>query len=301
MEWNLKKVQFNFMIMKKSLFYLWALVFCMGSMISSCSKTDDMDNYSEDQNSADLSVETLDVKYPLRKSEKLNIFKGPEVQLGEGKARSFVSVDEEGFPIEIGLVMRKEVLDNLSILPPSSVATVLPFHHKATELTPFEHIGINWQPTGHGPVFYVPHFDIHFYMISNEERLAIPEYSETTDPLFNLYPPEGYMPADYINFPGEGGVYPEMGKHWVPADFLSYVPLTHIVVLGTYNGEFVFQEPMVSVDYLLSNPDFSGDYSQPLYFQESTNYPTKYNVYVDPKTQDIYITLSDFVARQAGE
>lgn len=287
--------------MKKSMKYLCALVILSGTLFSSCSKTDEVEQLSEDQNSRNLSTESLEVKYPEKDKEKLNVFKGPEVQMGEGKARSFVSVDADGFPVEIGLVMSKEVLDNLAVLPPSSVATVLPFHHKAKELTPFEHIGINWQPDGHGPVFFVPHFDIHFYMISNEERLTIPEYSETTDALFNLYPPDGYMPEDYMTFPGENAIYPQMGKHWVPVDFPSYVPLSHIMVLGTYNGEFVFQEPMVSVDFLTSNPDFSGEYSQPLYFQESTNYPTKYNIYEDPKTHDIYITLSEFVARQAGE
>ncbi|MFD2518316.1 hypothetical protein [Salinimicrobium flavum] len=44
-------------------------------------------------------------------------------------------------------------------------------------------------------------------------------------------------------------------------------------------------------------PDFSGEHSQPEFFAESNNYPTRYNIYEDSKTGDIYISLSDFVAR----
>lgn len=287
--------------MKKSINYLCALVILTGTLFSSCSKTDENEQFLDDQNSRNFSNETLEVKYPEKDKEKLNVFKGPEVQLGEGKARSFVSVDADGFPVEIGLVMTKEVLENVEILPSSTIMTVLPLHKKAMEITPFEHVGVVWSVDGHGPVFFQSHFDFYFYMMTNEERLAIPEYSESTDAAFNLYPPEGYFPEDYGTPPGEGAVYPEKGKHWLPLDLPSYLPFTTIMVLGTFNGEFTFVEPMATLDYLLSNPDFSGEYSQPLYFQESSNYPTEYSVYEDPKTHDIYVTLSEFEARQAGE
>ena len=230
------------------------------------------------------------------KSEKLHVFKGPQVQYGEGKIRSFVSLNDEDFPVEIGFIMTKEVFDNIEILPGFDIATVFPLHQKAKDVTPFEHLVLKWSE-GHPPAFFDPHFDFYFYMISNEERLAIPEYSPETQDLFTLFPPEGYMPEDYGTPPGQGGVYPYIGKHWLPLNLPAYLPFTSIMVLGTFNGEYIFTEPMATLDFLTSDPDFSSPYSQPELFQESNNYPTRYNIYVDPKTEDVYVTLSHFVSR----
>ncbi|SDL35410.1 hypothetical protein SAMN04488034_103292 [Salinimicrobium catena] len=274
--------------MKKPLFYHCAFLLFLGGMISSCSTNEEAEVSSE----ANLVLENAVAK---KEKEKINVFKGPQVQYGAGKARSWISIDAEGKPVEIALTFTQEVFDDLESLSPT--ATVLPLHQKAREVTPFEHIGVNWSPHGHLPVFLVPHFDLHFYMITNEERLAIPEYSPETDALFNNYPPAGYMPENYVTPPGEGSVYPQMGKHWLPMPLENYLPFTSIMVLGSYNGEFTFIEPMMTVDMLMSSPDFSDSFAQPEYFQESTYYPTVYNIYEDPETQDIHVTLSDFVLR----
>ena len=249
--------------------------------------------------SSDLSSKNLQVK---QNSEKVNVFKGPEIQYGSGKARSWVSVNHNGFPIEIGFELTEDVFDDLSLLDSGHELTiVLPLHHKAKEFTPFEHLGLNYQPQGHGPVFMKPHFDFHFYTITNEERMAIPEYNENDQSIvdaFNLFPDMSKMPADYLKFPGQGGVYPMMGKHWVPQDWQTgYDPFTHVMIYGSYAQKNIFTEPMVTVDYLLSGKEFSGNYSQPESFEETNNYPTKYNIYHDLKNKKIYITLSDFVSR----
>lgn len=275
--------------MKKSLFYHCTILLFVGSVISSCSQEEP--EVLSGVNTGEASLISN------RQSEKLNVFKGPQVQYGSGKARSWISIDAEGKPVELALVFTHEVFDDLEILPTDNSTTVLPLHKKAKEVTPFEHLGVNWSHHGHLPVFLVPHFDLHFYMITNEERLAIPEYSVETDALFNLYPPEGYMPSNYFTPPGQGSVYPQMGKHWLPLNLADYLPFSKIMVLGTYNGEFTFIEPMVTVDYLLSGPNFSASFSQPEYFQESTYYPTVYNIYEDTKTGDIVVSLSDFVYR----
>lgn len=278
--------------MKKQLFYHCTLLLVIGTLFSSCSKTEEL----VEDNTANFSRDNLEEMAAKKAGEKINVFKGPQVQYGEGKIRSFVSLDEENFPVEIGFIMTPEVLDNLEILPGFDIATVFPLHQKAKEVTPFEHLALKWSE-GHPPAFFDPHFDFYFYMISNEERMAIPEYSPTTQDAFTLYPPEGFMPVNYGTPPGEGGVYPQIGKHWLPLNLPDYLPFNHIMVLGTYNGEYIFTEPMATVDFLLANPDFSGEYSQPVFFAESNNYPTRYNIYEDSKTGEIYISLSDFIAR----
>ena len=228
-------------------------------------------------------------------SEKLRYSKDPRCY-GEGKIRSFISLNDENFPEEIGFILTPEVFENLEILPSFDVTTLVPLHYKAQQITPFEHLALKWS-LGHGPAFFTQHFDFYFYMITNEERMAIPEYGPATTSAFTLNPPEGFMPEDYGAPPGQGGVFPQVGKHWLPLNLPDYLPFTSIMVLGTYNGESIFVEPMATVDLLLSNPNVSQPYYQPEFFQESTNYPTRYNIYLDSKTGEFYVTLSHSIAR----
>ena len=264
--------------------------------LSSCSQNEMVNG--DAQNSASQSL-TAKIN-----SGKLNVFKGPEVTLGYGKVRSWISIDKNGYPNEIGIEITPDALknlitDNAKTLPTDGRTIVVPLHLKAKQYTPFDHIGLNWNPHGHEPehVFDVPHFDFHFYMISVEEQMAIPEWSPDTDAAFNLYPPTGYMPADYITPPGAATAEPQMGKHWLPMNLGAYLPFSKIMIYGSYNGKLIFVEPMITLDYLLSNPDFSSNYSQPDFFEKAGNYPTKYNIYHDATTGNTYVTLSEFVSK----
>ncbi|MFV8327134.1 DUF5602 domain-containing protein [Flavobacterium sp. ZS1P14] len=253
--------------------------------------------------SGDLLQNSVQMLSAKTSATKLTVFKGPQVALGYGKVRSWISVDSNGHPTEIGIEITPEAFNNLTTnsktLLPEGETIVVPLQLKATELTPFDHIGLNWNPHGHEPVgvFDVPHFDIHFYMIPAEEQLAIPAWSPETDASFNNYPPIGYMPADYFTPPGPATAEPQMGKHWLPINLGAYLPFSKIMIYGSYNGKFTFVEPMITLEYLLSNVDFSASYSQPEHFEKAGNYPTKYNIYHDAISGNTYVTLSDFVAR----
>ncbi|ESU19721.1 hypothetical protein FCR2A7T_18830 [Flavobacterium cauense R2A-7] len=234
------------------------------------------------------------------KGNLVTVFKGREVRLGEGMVRSWISVDANGYPREIGVEFTPEALKGLPLNSGHENTIVLPLHLKARELTPFDHIGLNWNPTGHDPqgVFTVPHFDVHFYMISVAERNAIPEWSLNSDAAFNNYPAKGHMPMDYITLPGAIGAEPQMGKHWLPSNLGAYLPFSKIMILGTYDGQFIFVEPMVTLQTLNNiRASMEFPYSQPDFFDVPGNYPTRYNIYLDPKTQNRYITLSEFVPR----
>ena len=284
----------NLCTLLKKLVLLGSLLF-----LYSCSQDEMITVDSQQNTSKSFSSKMI--------ANKLSVFKGPQVTLGQGKVRSWISVDANGNPKEIGIEMTRESLlhpeGDKKNSPMGASITVIPLHLKAQQSTPFNHIGLDWNPEGHEPehIFDVPHFDLHFYMTSLQERLSIPSWSESTDALFNNYPPLGYMPADYFTPPGPDTAEPQMGKHWLPMDLGAFLPFSKIMIYGSFDGKVTFIEPMVTVEYLLSNQETNQYYSQPEYFAKAGNYPTKYNIYHDASTGNIYITLSDFVARVATQ
>jgi hypothetical protein len=228
--------------------------------------------------------------------EKLSIYRGTPVDLWNGKATGWISVSHLGAPVEIGLEITKKALTDL---PDTnfSVASI-PLPARAKELTPFEHIQIEWSAQGHGlagadgPVHFGPHYDPRFFMQTLEERLQIPVPTDSSAK-FDVHPPAGYMPSNF--FPGRTAL-PGIGLHWV--DFSGVPGIRKALILGTYNGEFTFISPIVLAEEMRSGNSSSTAFLQPLYFQESnTYYPTKYNIYADDAKQKHYITLSDFVLR----
>lgn len=223
------------------------------------------------------------------KSAKHKTFKGPEVRMGSGHARSWITISYTGVPTEIGIEMTSSAIIGLGN---KSADFVLPLHQKALDVTPFEHLYVNWNPQGHPPggVFTVPHFDFHFYTITNAARAAIPIYPMAMAAFDNL-PPAGYMPLGYA---GEPGGVPMMGKHWSDG---SVAPgsFTSTMIYGSYNGKVVFVEPMITLDVFQKAVPFSLAYAQPSKFAEHTYYPTKYNFYV--KDGKYHVTLSEFVLR----
>ena len=275
--------------MKKTMMLFFVLGLTV--MFLSCSNEEALKSTNEASNKTFLEQNDSQMKY--------NVFKGPQVALGDGKVRSWVSLRKDGFPLEIGVEFTPKAFENLSLAPSNYATIVVPLHQKARAATPFDHIGLNWNPEGHPPVgvFSAPHFDVHFYMISQAERMAIPAWSPSSDAAFNNYPPLGYMPDSYFTPPGVDTAEPEMGKHWLPVNLGDFLPFSKIMILGSYDGKFTFVEPMVTLDYLLSNAEMSYAYPQPMSFEVNGNYPTKYNIYRETKKGHVFITLSDFVAR----
>ncbi|MEO7960254.1 MAG: DUF5602 domain-containing protein, partial [Ginsengibacter sp.] len=227
---------------------------------------------------------------------QVNIFKGPEVQMGNGKARSWISINHTGLPLEIGVELTDAALYGLPGDPTNFQAAtfLLPLHQKAKAATPFDHITINWNVHGHEPeqVFDIPHFDFHFYMITVQEQSAIPPY-EVAPTGFDNLPPVSYWPDAY--FPTPGGV-PQMGRHWIDGFFQP--PFSQTLIYGSYNGRFTFVEPMITLDYLVSGATFSESYRQPKVFAPSNKYyPQEYNIYKNSITGKHYITLGNFAWR----
>ena len=271
--------------MKKN---LALLAMFMVMLFTACQKQDLRQNDSMESTFKSKSSNNL-------QEDKANTFYGPQVQIGDGKARSWIRITHSGKPEEIGIEM---TLGALTMLPMEDhTAWNLPLHQKAKDITPFDHINVNWNAHGHPPpmFFSAPHFDFHFYMISVEERMSIPAWSPATDAMFNNYPPPGYMPVNYGTAPGADGAEAAMGKHWLPPP-PTFLPFTKVMILGTYDGHFTFIEPMVTLSHLQSKANSSQPYSQPALFEHTGKYyPSIMNIYFeDGKHQ---VSLSGFILR----
>jgi len=181
---------------------------------------------------------------------------GSPIAVGNGNARSYL-VTENGVATELGVALSQGALDSLPTMPRmGGYEYLVPL--PATNPTQFQVIGLNWNPTGHPPamIYTVPHFDVHFYMVSLQEKNAI----DPGDPAFGTdaanLPAAPFRAANYVADPPANAV-PHMGLHWTDSTAPEFhgQPFTRTLINGSWNGQFIFIEPMVARAYLLTNPD----------------------------------------------
>lgn len=271
--------------MKRNFFSICKLFLFSTLALLSCQKETSLQPAAQEGLSAAMSS--------ARPAERTNTFYGPQTQIADGRARSFIVMSGEGVPEEFGIEITSDAFSGLPV--DGHAAFQLPLHQKAMDATPFDHIVMNWNPNGHPPeiLFGLPHFDFHFFTISKEAQLAIPPY--TPGSLHDVLPPNQYWPIGHIPLPGGE---PEMGKHW--ADIFHPVTpgnFTHTMIYGSYNGAMIFVEPMITLAYLQSlTQRVSVPYNQPaVYMESNTWYPTVYNMYTNESRTRYYVTLSNFI------
>ncbi|MCB9078870.1 MAG: DUF5602 domain-containing protein [Anaerolineaceae bacterium] len=217
---------------------------------------------------------------------------GQPVSVGNGQIRTFVSLNGAGKPKEVGVVFTEEMLSGL---PDQMTENVLDFP-ASIEATSFDHFGLDWNPMGHEPdgVYTVPHFDFHFYAISQAEQAAIEAGTCTTEQDSRIPNPPGavpvtcavfdkamqplpadMMPTDYNLVPA---VVPNMGNHLLDftAPELNGQPFTYTWLYGAYDGQIIFYEPMITKAFLESNPNMCESLKTPEAMPEAGWYPTRY-------------------------
>jgi hypothetical protein len=238
-----------------------------------------------------------------KSDQEKGVFKGTEVTVHLGKAWSVVKVDDAGNPTEMTVSINDAALNSVPVGSGGGGShnhensVVLPFHNEVKAITPFKHIGLDYNPEGHEPtaVYGLPHFDIHFYLMSEADRAAIPPY-EVDSSKFLAVPTQEYVPANYMALPG--GV-PQMGRHWadVTSPELAGQKFTETFIYGSYNGVVTFYEPMITLDFLKTTSAFSRAIPQPAKVKVSGYYPTKMEVRKQNGVTDV--ALTSFVYREA--
>jgi len=226
--------------------------------------------------------------------DKSGTFFGPVNGIGGGSARSYFTLDRSGTPTELGVLLTEGTLTGL---PAATTEFVIELPSQAS-VTPFKHAVVDWQPSGHPPpmVYTVPHFDVHFYMITQAERAGIVLGDADLAARMVRQPAAQFVPSGYV----AGMASARMGMHWndPSAPERNGQPFTQTFIYGSYDGAFIFAEPMVAKSYLETKP---AAVVTPIRLPEkyaAVGYqPTSYTVAYDAATKEYRIALSDLVRR----
>ncbi|WP_280401961.1 hypothetical protein [Nocardia carnea] len=261
---------------------------------------------------------------------------GESKPLGKGALTAFSQTAADGTPLVIGVAATDGVFDALPYDPPTDEqycydkngdGTVA--HHgecaggyehimalhpdvAGREDIPFTYAMVNWNPHGHIPagVWDSPHFDLHFYLNDNADRLGIRpgpclQLTHCDDyPLGKLLPAAQYRHPDYVDL---DAVEPAMGNHLIDSTTpeLHGGPFTHTFIYGSWNNEITFYEPMVNLDVFTgmrsgAAGDFCVDLKLPQAWQKPGFYPTQWCMRHRDNRAETLVTLENFVYRTAA-
>jgi hypothetical protein len=227
-------------------------------------------------------------------------FAGTAKPLGKGAIRSWVSFDPNGHPTAVGVTFDEAALDGLPADDPhgqhgTEYVVAMPPEASAT---PFDHVGINWNPHGHEPstIYDVGHFDFHFYMINQDKRATITAQGDDLEKT-RRQPSAEFVPEGYIY--GPDSEIAKMGAHWVDPRSHEFhgQAFTKTMIYGSYDGQFIFVEPMITRAYLLSKPNATEPLKLPARYARSGYYPTRYSVRYDPEKKEYTVALEGMTLR----
>ena len=230
----------------------------------------------------------------IMKPVQTGTLQGENKTLGNGTVYSWATLDTEGNPSSIGINFTESALEGLPEGAPVEYMLALP---NGAAPTAYNHIGIDWNPQGHEPqgIYDTPHFDVHFYMISPEERDKITASGEDCENLSKKPAPE-YIPAGYV--PTPGGV-PRMGAHWINPEAPEFngQPFNETFIYGFYGGEMVFVEPMVTIVFLETKPEVTKELKLPECYPTSAYYPVNYSISYNERGGEYTLALENLTLR----
>lgn len=224
-------------------------------------------------------------------------YEGPAVAIGQGEAKTFVTLDAQGQAQTLGIRLSEAALSGLpQEIPPHGeweYELALPAEAAGTG---YKHVTVDWNPAGHIPegVYNVPHFDFHFYAIDSAARNAITAVGEDLERAHKA-PDPSHMPADYVLPPGTE--VPRMGAHAIDpgsAEF-QHQPFTQTFIYGFYDGKTIFTEPMITLEFLQTRPNTSTPVKQPQAYSPDFAYPASYGIHYDTYAKQYEITLDELV------
>lgn len=254
---------------------------------------------------------------------------GERVAVGNGTVRAYVTVDPRTKrPTELGVAFSEGALEQLPTDGAGHHGQTAAVHQWSLALpamvAPFRFIEVNWNPRGHEPAGVYeghPHFDFHFYTVSPAHRDGIvptdPEYAAKA----NRLPTGDYVPPFTVQLGPPGAkpadvAVPKMGVHWVDVrspelqNILgkpdAFKPFTNTFIIGSWDGRFMFWEPMITRAHMLAKRSATDaavqneviPISVPAKYDAPGAYPAAYRIAFDPKTREYRVALTQLTERR---
>jgi len=225
---------------------------------------------------------------------------GAPVPIGKGVARTFVVIADDG-STELGVALSADVMEGLPV-PGDPSGLVMPdglstFGYElpmpSANPTGYQHVMLDWNPGGHEPpgVYDLAHFDFHFYLIDRATRLGIdPARADFADRAARL-PDPSLIPDRYF-LPMPDAV-PAMGVHWLDAAApeLNGRVFSSTMLFGSWDGEVIFSEPMITKDFLLSKSSLTFEIPSASRALATGPLPESYTVRWDPGAREYRVSL----------
>jgi hypothetical protein len=257
---------------------------------------------------------------------------GQSWAIGNGTVSTYAEFTNDGTPSVIGVVYSAGALEGLPTsnsdqhhcfdrdangtvdVTTECIAThetVMPLPDAVATRTdiPFKWVLFNWNPMGHIPpgVYDVPHFDVHFYIESIANVFAIkdgpcgPEFVQCDQFEIAKKP----LPANYMNpdFQNVDGVAPAMGNHLIDLTGPEFngETWTRNWIFGVYDGKVTFYEEMLTLAYLLSQPNVCDPIKSPPAVGISGFYPSQVCIRYDSTVSEYTVSMEDFSFREASD
>jgi hypothetical protein len=254
---------------------------------------------------------------------------GPAQTVGNGTVRTYVVVDKSdaNTPLEIGIAMSETAMNGLPA-PVIGGDLMANMHMYTLALpnqnpTPYKFAQFDWNPLGHEPagVYDLPHFDFHFYTVPVSVRNGI----LPTDPQYATkaasFPASDFRAPFYIDAATPAGTsaaaaaVPQMGLHWldVRSPELQGMaghpenakPFTTTFIYGSWDGKFIFDEPMITRAYMMAKHDATDPavrdelISVPTapHYSPAGFYPSAYRITYDPAAKEYRVALTQLAVR----
>jgi Domain of unknown function (DUF5602) len=245
---------------------------------------------------------------------------GAAQALGQGTARTFVTLDNAGKPASLGVAISESAMGTLPQQPhpgmPAAAMLTLALPAEAA-VTGYDHVMLDWNPAGHEPqhVYTHPHFDFHFFQITPAQRDQLHPGNPDFGPKSGIFPTAEYVPTGFVagsvlaNVPPAAAAVPLMGMHWLDTSSPELQPppngktFTSTFIYGSYNGTFIFVEPMITKAHIETTKNRPEGYRytlpMPARVARTGSYPGAYAITWNAAAREYRISLESLVTKQA--
>ncbi|HET7459499.1 MAG TPA: DUF5602 domain-containing protein [Gemmatimonadaceae bacterium] len=254
---------------------------------------------------------------------------GVPQKVGNGTVRTYVVLDQKngGAPLEVGVALSEQALEGLPA-PAASGDMMANMHMYLLDMpaqnpTPYKFVQFDWNPIGHEPagVYDLPHFDFHFYTVGKDVRASIvpsdPRYAvkAASFPALEFRAPFYIDAATAAGAPPAAVTVPQMGLHWLDVRSPelqgmaghpeAFRPFTKTFIYGSWDGQFIFDEPMITRAYIAAKHDATDPAVQDEIIPVSTAqryapagyYPSAYRIAYDAQAKEYRIAMTQLVWR----